>query len=127
VSNGKLRDKVRVHGEVESHPEGYYYIEWWQDGRKREQIKNRAEVVDRARRKAIELQANRAGIETVGKPRGQSEGNGAAVFIAAVGETLPGHYHAVRIGRASVEFEDMSTGVAASPAMKIQGPLSKRV
>ena len=63
--NGKLRDKVRVHGKVESHPEGYYYIEWWQDGRKREQIKNRAEVVDRARRKAIELKANRAGIETV--------------------------------------------------------------
>jgi hypothetical protein len=53
--------------------------------------------------------------------------NGAAVFIAAVGDTLPGHYHAVRISRASVEFEDMSTGVAAYPPMKIQGPLSKRV
>lgn len=64
-SNGKLRDKVRVRGKVEVHPEGFYYIEWWQDGRKREQIKERAEVVDRARRKAIELEANRAGIETV--------------------------------------------------------------
>lgn len=63
--NGKLRDKVRVRGKVEHHPEGYYYIEWWQDGRKREQIKDRVEVLDRARRKAIELQANRAGIETV--------------------------------------------------------------
>src|SRR5579871_6722116 len=63
--NGKLRDKVRVRGKVEVHSEGYYYIEWWQDGRKREQIKDRAEVIDRARRKAIELQANRAGIETV--------------------------------------------------------------
>ena len=41
--NGKLRDKVRVRGKVELHPEGYYYIEWWQDGRKREQIKDRAE------------------------------------------------------------------------------------
>jgi integrase/recombinase XerD len=64
-SNGKLRDKVRVRGKVEVHPEGYYYIEWWRDGRKREQIKDRAEVVDRARRKALELKANRAGIETV--------------------------------------------------------------
>ncbi|MGB8323247.1 MAG: tyrosine-type recombinase/integrase [Candidatus Acidiferrum sp.] len=63
--NGKLRDKVRVRGKVEVHPEGFYYIEWWQDGRRREQIKDRAEVVDRARRKAIELHANRAGIETV--------------------------------------------------------------
>ena len=64
-SNGKLRDKVRVRGKVEIHPEGFYYIEWWQDGRKREQVKERSEVVDRARRKAIELHANRAGIETV--------------------------------------------------------------
>jgi hypothetical protein len=49
--------------------EGYYYIEWWQNGRKREQIKDRVEALDRARRKAIELQANRAGIE-VGSGRG---------------------------------------------------------
>src|SRR5258708_27222878 len=63
--NGKLRDKVRVRGKVELHPEGHYYIEWWQDGRKRKQIKDRADVLDLARRKAIQLKANRAGIETV--------------------------------------------------------------
>ena len=40
--NGKLRDKVRIRGQVELHPERYNYIEWWQDGRKREQIKDRA-------------------------------------------------------------------------------------
>src|SRR5260370_8177315 len=61
--NGKLRDKVRVHGKVELHPEGYYYIEWWQDGRKREQIKDRAEVVDRARRSDLELHPNPAAIQ----------------------------------------------------------------
>ena len=75
--NGKLRDKVRVRGKVELHPEGYYYIEWWQDGRKREQIKERAEVVDRARRKALELEANRAGIETV-----QEIGSGKGLTVA---------------------------------------------
>ncbi|HTQ61843.1 MAG TPA: hypothetical protein VMI32_16590 [Candidatus Solibacter sp.] len=63
--NGKLRDKVRVRGKVELHPEGYYYIEWWQDGRKPEQTKERAEVVDRACPKALELEAIRAGIETI--------------------------------------------------------------
>jgi integrase/recombinase XerD len=77
--NGKLRDKVRVRGKVELHPEGYYYIEWWQDGRKREQIKERAEVVDRARRKALELEANRAGIETVQEA---GSGNGPTVAEA---------------------------------------------
>ena len=66
-----------MHGKVELHPEGYYYIDWWQGGRKREQIKNRAEVVYRARRKAIELQANRAGIETV-----QENTNGIGTTVA---------------------------------------------
>jgi hypothetical protein len=40
--NGNLRDKVRVRCKVEVHLEGYYYIEWWQDGRKREQTKARS-------------------------------------------------------------------------------------
>jgi len=52
-------------------------LEWWRDGRKREQIKDRAEVVDRARRKALELEANRAGIETV-----QENGNGRGLAVA---------------------------------------------
>jgi integrase/recombinase XerD len=80
--NGKLRDKVRVHGKVEVHPEGYYYIEWWQDGRKREQVKDRAEVLNRARRKAIERQANRAGIETV-QENGQGNGFTVAEAVAS--------------------------------------------
>ena len=82
--NGKLRDKVRVRGKIEVHPEGYYYIEWWQDGRKREHIKDRAEVVDRARRKALELEANRAGIETVqeiGSGKGLSVTEAVASYL----------------------------------------------
>jgi hypothetical protein len=82
--NGKLRDKVRVHGKIEIHPEGFYYIEWWQDGRKREQIKDRAEVVDRARRKAIELEANRAGVATVqeiSSGRGVTVGEAVASYL----------------------------------------------
>jgi integrase/recombinase XerD len=47
--NGEPRDMVRVRGKVEVHPDGHYYIEWWQDGRKREQIKDHAEVVDQVR------------------------------------------------------------------------------
>src|SRR5258707_9405847 len=82
--NGKLRDKVRVRGKVELHPEGYYYIEWWQDGRKREQVKDRAEVVDRARRKALELEANRAGIETV-----QTNANGGGSTLSATAASYP--------------------------------------
>jgi integrase/recombinase XerD len=71
-----------VRGKVEVHPEGYYYIEWWQDGRKREQIKDRAEVTDRARRKALELEANRAGIETV-QEIGSGKGSTVAEAVAS--------------------------------------------
>jgi integrase/recombinase XerD len=28
--NGKLKDKVRIGGAIETHPEGTYYIEWWE-------------------------------------------------------------------------------------------------
>ena len=82
--NGKPRDKVLVRGKVEVHPEGCYYIEWRKDGRKREQIKDRVEVVDRARRKAIELAANRAGIETVqeiGSGRGATITEAVASYL----------------------------------------------
>ena len=49
-ANGKLRDKVRVRGKIEVHSEGFYYIEWWQDGRKREQIKDRFSSVQSSSR-----------------------------------------------------------------------------
>ncbi|MGB8324068.1 MAG: site-specific integrase [Candidatus Acidiferrum sp.] len=52
------------------------------DNRKREQIKDRIEVLDRARRKAIELQANRAGIETV-KEIGTGAGYSVAEAVAS--------------------------------------------
>lgn len=34
-ANGRLKDKVRVNGQVEVHTEGAYYIEWWESGRRR--------------------------------------------------------------------------------------------
>ena len=56
--NGTLKNKVRIKGQIEVHPEGAYYIEWWQGGqRKREAIPDRAQVLDSARRKAIALEA----------------------------------------------------------------------
>lgn len=61
--NGRLKDKIRIGGNIESHPEGTYYIEWWEGPRrKREAIPDRADVPDLARRKALELAAARAGL-----------------------------------------------------------------
>lgn len=62
--NGKIvRDQVRVQGKAASHPEGSYYIEWRENGiRRREPVAHFAELVDRARRKLIELEARKEGL-----------------------------------------------------------------
>jgi hypothetical protein len=63
-SNGKLKDKVRVNGRAEVHNEGVYYLEW-REGRQRlrEAVRDRGEVRERARLKALELEARKAGLD----------------------------------------------------------------
>jgi hypothetical protein len=62
--NGKIvRDHVLVNGKDEHHPEGRYYLEWYEAGKKRRQpIERFEEAVPAARAKFIELQARKAGI-----------------------------------------------------------------
>lgn len=55
-TNGKLKDKVRVNGRVEVHPEGVYYLEWRHNGQRlREAIRDRAEVLERAYSRALKV------------------------------------------------------------------------
>ena len=65
TSNNKLKmDWVLIDGKPERHPEGTYYIEWYENKRRcRQSVKDSAEVLEQARRKAIELDAVKAGIE----------------------------------------------------------------
>jgi integrase/recombinase XerD len=66
---GKLKDRVQVNGRAEVHNEGAYYIEWRKDGqRRRESVPNRNHVIERARLKALELDARTAGIHVDGIP-----------------------------------------------------------
>ena len=62
--NGKIvRDHVLVSGNDEHHPEGAYYLEWYQEGKRRRQaVGDFSEVVEAARRKSIEVNAQKAGI-----------------------------------------------------------------
>ncbi|MBZ5667275.1 MAG: hypothetical protein LAO30_22065, partial [Acidobacteriia bacterium] len=70
--SGKLvRDHVLISGFDEHHPEGTYYIEWYEIGnrRRRKAIPDFGAVVEEARRKAIEVEAMRAGlVETRSAP-----------------------------------------------------------
>jgi integrase/recombinase XerD len=61
---GKIvRDHVLVDGKDEHHPEGRYYLEWYEGGKKRRQpIAMFEEAVPAARAKFIELQARKTGI-----------------------------------------------------------------
>jgi integrase/recombinase XerD len=63
--NGRLKDRVRINGKLEVHPEGVYYIEWRVGGRRGRRYRTavaRDEAIDQARRKAIELRAVRDGL-----------------------------------------------------------------
>jgi integrase/recombinase XerD len=72
--SGKLvRDHVLISGRDEHHAEGTYYIEWYEIGnrRRRKAVRDFAAVVEEARRKAIEVEAVRAGVvETRSAPAG---------------------------------------------------------
>jgi len=64
-ANGRLKDRVRINGQIEIHPEGAYYIEWRVGGRSGRRYRTavaRDEAIDQARRKAIELRAIRDGL-----------------------------------------------------------------
>src|SRR5580698_3780153 len=64
-ANGRLKDRVRINGQIEVHPEGAYYIEWRVGGRRGRRYRTavaRDEAIDQARRKAIELRAIRDGL-----------------------------------------------------------------
>jgi integrase/recombinase XerD len=58
-----IRDQVWIARRKEHHPEGRYFLEWYQGGkRRRHSVGGFENVVDGARRKAIELGAIRAGL-----------------------------------------------------------------
>jgi integrase/recombinase XerD len=76
--NGRVvRDHVWVAGTDEHHPEGRYYMEWYQNGRRRRQsVPDFSAVTNAARRKWIELQALGAGIVKLDDPAPPSEESG---------------------------------------------------
>src|SRR5215472_1692975 len=66
---GKLKDRVQVNGHAEVRNEGVYYIEWRENGQRiRRSVSNCHHVLERARLKALELDAGAAGIHVDGKP-----------------------------------------------------------
>ena len=70
-ANGRLKDRVRINGQLEVHPEGAYYIEWRVGGRSGRRYRTavaKEDAIDQARRKAIELRAIRDGLIAAPEP-----------------------------------------------------------
>ena len=91
--NGRLKDKVRINGAIEVHPEGSYYIEWREGGRRRRERAEREEAVDQARRKAIELSAVREGLIAAPEPEP------AVQPKIPIGKAIDDYLHFVRAHR----------------------------
>jgi integrase/recombinase XerD len=54
----RLSDRVLVKGQIETHSEGRYYLEWREQGRRRrEPVHSRALVLEQARLQALELES----------------------------------------------------------------------
>jgi integrase/recombinase XerD len=62
--SGKIvRDQVKIAGKTEHHAEGKYFIEWYEDRKRRRlSVGEFSDVTDAARKKSIELNARREGL-----------------------------------------------------------------
>ena len=68
--NGRIiRDRVWVGDREEHHPEGRYYLEWYEEGRRRRKpVESFDHVLPAARAKSIELNAIKAGLMALPQP-----------------------------------------------------------
>lgn len=92
-ANGRLRDRVRVNGQIEVHPEGSYYIEWRERGKRCRAAVSREDAVAEARRKAVELRAIRDGL--IVAPDFEPH----PVTKTAIGDAIDGYLRFVKMQR----------------------------
>jgi integrase/recombinase XerD len=97
-ANGRLKDKVRVNGEVEVHSEGSYYIEWWVSGRRFREATTREDAVECARHKSVELRAIRAGLIASPEPSPVAEAK------TPIGDAIDDYLKYVKMQRKSRTF-----------------------
>ncbi len=97
--NGRLKDKVRINGTVETHTEGAYYIEWRERGKRCRVSVAREEAVAEARKKAVELQAIRDGLIASPEPVVEEK-----VLQTPIGDAIDAYLRYVKMQRKSRTF-----------------------
>ncbi len=99
-ANGRLKDKVRVNGQVEVHIEGSYFIEWWVSGRRFRETTTREDAIECARHKTVELRAIRAGLIASPEPQPQPEAEAKTL----IGDAIDDYLKYVKMQRKSRTF-----------------------
>ncbi len=97
--NGRLKDKVRINGAVETHTEGAYYIEWRERGKRCRVSVAREDAVAEVRKKAVELQAIRDGLIASPEPVVEE-----AVVQTPIGDAIDAYLRYVKMQRKSRTF-----------------------
>ena len=97
--NGRLKDKVRVNGTVETHAEGVYYIEWRERGKRCRVSVDREDAIAEARKKAVELQAIRDGLIASPEPVVEEK-----VAQTPIGDAIHAYLRYVKMQRKSRTF-----------------------
>jgi integrase len=97
-ANGRLKDKVRVNGQVEVHIEGSYFIEWWVSGRRFRETTTREDAIECARHKTVELRAIRAGLIASPEPQPEAEAK------TLIGDAIDDYLKYVKMQRKSRTF-----------------------
>ena len=97
--NGRLKDKVRINGSVETHTEGAYYIEWRERGKRCRVSVPREDAVAEARKKAVELQAIRDGLIASPEPVVEE-----TVAQTSIGDAIDAYLRYVKMQRQSRTF-----------------------
>ena len=97
--NGRLKDKVRINGAVETHTEGAYYIEWRERGKRCRVSVAREDAVAEARKKAVELRAIRDGLIASPEPVVEEK-----VEQTSIGDAIDAYLRYVKMQRKSRTF-----------------------
>ena len=92
-ANGRLKDRVRINGQIEVHAEGSYFIEWWESGRRLREATTSEDAIECARRKWVELRAIRAGLIASPEPEP------AAPAKTPIGEAIDAYLRYVKMQR----------------------------
>ncbi len=78
-----VRDHILIAGRVEHHPEGSYYIEWYEHGKRhRKAVADFTTVAEAARLKAIEVEALKAGVMSRPMPPATTQAKGTTLATA---------------------------------------------